>query len=120
MNFRINFSKLLRETRPVKIEQQYKFLEHICTKTAPDNAMVIYFFALIQKKFKGKVSNELKQRIKKRVSGSEYWIERFDNFGLSQDDVINEKFPGFVETGGMPMNYEGKTDRFLFPTQTIV
>ena len=50
MNFRINFSKLLRETRPIKIEQQYKFLQHVCTKTAPDNAMIIYFFALIQKK----------------------------------------------------------------------
>ena len=119
MNFRINFSRLLREDRPIKIEQQYKFLEHVCTKTAPDNAMIIYFFALIQKKFKGKVSNALKERIKKRLSGSQYWIERFDNFGLSQEDVINEKFPAFVKSGGVPNSYDGNIDRFSFPTQKI-
>ena len=32
MNFRINFSRLLREFRPEKIYQQYRFLKHITTK----------------------------------------------------------------------------------------
>ena len=50
MNTRINFSKLLRENRPVKIKQQCNFLSYVCNKTAPDNAMIIYFFGLMQKK----------------------------------------------------------------------
>ena len=46
MNIRINFAKLLREKRPLKIKQQYNFLNHVCNKTAPDNALITYFFAL--------------------------------------------------------------------------
>mgnify|MGYP001177699424 CR=1 FL=1 len=67
MNFRINFARLLREQRPDKIDQQYRFLRHITSKTAPDNAMMIYFFGLMEKKSFGKVSDITKTRLKEII-----------------------------------------------------
>jgi len=116
MNLRINFARLLRENREVKIQQQYKFLDHVCNKTAPDNALIIYFFAHIEKKYKGKVSDTLKKRIVERLDGSNYWKERFASFKLDTKDVLDEKFPSAIKSGGIPNNYQGPSDRFIFPT----
>ena len=116
MNLRINFARLLRENRDVKIKQQYKFLDHVCNKTAPDNALIIYFFAHIEKKYKGNVSDALKKRIVERLSKSNYWKERFAAFKLDTTDVVNEKFPSAIKSGGIPDGYKGSSDRFIFPT----
>ena len=116
MNLRINFARLLRENRSVKIEQQYKFLEHVCNKTAPDNALIIYFFAHIEKKYKGKVSSALKKRIVERLDKSDYWKERFSSFKLDPKDVVEENFPPAINSGGIPNGYQGSSKRFIFPT----
>ena len=120
MNFRINFARLLREQRPDKIDQQYRFLKHITTKTAPDNAMMIYFFGLMEKKSFGKVSDITKTRLKERLNNSNYWSEKFDSLNLSFDDIKLEKFPENISNCGIPNNYTGNTDRFDFPTNKIV
>lgn len=120
MNFRINFARLLREERPEKLDQQYRFLKHITTKTAPDNAMMIYFFGLMEKKFIGKISDTTKTRLKERLNNSSYWAEKFDSLNLSFDNVNKEKFPDNISNCGVPNNYIGNTDRFNFPTNKIV
>ena len=120
MNFRINFARLLREERPEKLDQQYRFLKHITTKTAPDNAMMIYFFGLMEKKFIGKISDTTKTRLKERLNNSSYWAEKFDSLNLSFDNLNKEKFPDNISNCGVPNNYIGNTDRFNFPTNKIV
>ena len=120
MNFRINFARLLREQRPEKLDQQYRFLKHITTKTAPDNAMMIYFFGLMEKKFIGKISDTTKTRLKERLNNSSYWAEKFDSLNLSFDNVNKEKFPDNISNCGVPNNYIGNTDRFHFPKNKIV
>ncbi len=120
MNFRINFARLLREQRPDKIDQQYRFLRHITSKTAPDNAMMIYFFGLMEKKSFGKVSDITKTRLKERLNNSNYWSEKFDSLNLSFDDLNLEKFPESISNCGIPNNYSGNTDRFDFPTNKII
>ncbi len=120
MNFRINFARLFREERKVKIIQQHKFLKHVATKTAPDNAMIIYFYALMQKKFKGSIDQNLKEKLKLRLSKSQYWQERFDSFNLNLDHVLKENFPKFAKTGEIPKGYEGNKERFEFPTNKII
>lgn len=120
MNFRINFARLLREQRPEKIDQQYRFLNHITNKTAPDNAMMIYFFGLMEKKSFGKVSDITKKRLKDRLNNSNYWSEKFDSLNLNFDDINQEKFPESISNCGVPNNYTGNTDRFDFPINKIV
>lgn len=120
MNFRINFSRLLRETRKVKIAQQYGFLRHIATKTAPDNAMIIYFYGLMQKKHTGTIDESLKNKLRERLNKSNYWAERFELFDLSLDHIDKEIFPKYISSGGVPKNFNGSLDRFSFPNERIV
>ena len=119
MNVRINFSRLLRENRPIKIKQQYSFLNHVSTKTAPDNAMLMYFFALMQKKHLGSIDKDLKVRLKKRLENSAYWRERLKFFDLREEHVNDEKFPQYIKDGGIPNGFQKETDIFNFPSDTI-
>ena len=119
MNIRVNFAKLLRENRPIKIKQQYLWLNYVCNKTAPDNAMIIYFFALMQKKYLGNVEKNIKLRLKDRLNDSSYWREKFNLFDLSLSHVETETFPGFIKNGGIPSTYDGDVSRFNFPTNQI-
>jgi len=118
MNIRINFARLLRENRSKKIEQQYNWLNYVCNKTAPDNAMIIYFFALMQKKHLGHVTEDIKIRLQSRLS-SDYWKERFDFFDLKIEHLMEEKFPTHIVSGGIPKDYEGDMERFYFPDKNI-
>ena len=61
-NMRINFSRLLRENRSEKINQQYNFLNYLHYKTAPDNALILYFLGFMQKKKLGFVNARLGRR----------------------------------------------------------
>ena len=119
MNIRINLSKLLRENRPIKIQQQYNFLNYVCNKTAPDNAMIIYFFALMQKKYLGYITDEIKLRLNKRLETSNYWQERFEYFNLKLEHLNVENFPNYINHGGIPHGYQGDISRFKFPTHVI-
>lgn len=102
MNVRLNFSRLLRETRPVKLKQQLTWLKYVATKTAPDNAIILYFYAYLQHRVLGEIDVLLVQRLKSRVDLSSYWQERFIIFGLSVDDVIRREFPTSLDCRPIP------------------
>jgi hypothetical protein len=120
MNVRLNFSRLFRETRKTKLEQQLKFLNYVSNKTAPDNAMIMYFSAFLQKKVEGNVKNSIKNRLKDRLSNSGYWRERFNYFGLSFEQVDEEFFPEKIYHGGIPKGFrDSNTSSFNFPTEDI-
>jgi len=80
--------------------------------------MIIYFFALMQKKHLGYVTEDIKTRLQKRLK-TEYWKERFDFFDLKIEHVIEQKFPSHIVSGGIPSQYEGDMERFYFPNKSI-
>ena len=82
MDIRLNFARLMRETRETKLKQQLNFLEYVSTKTAPDNALILYFFGYIEKKIYGSVSTKLKTRLQAILVSSEYWRIRFEHFNF--------------------------------------
>lgn len=120
MNVRLNFSRLLREMRPIKLAQQLKWLRYVATKTAPDNAIILYFYAYLQHRVLGVVEDSLVERLKSRVEQSDYWQDRFMIFGLSVDDVIRREFPTTLECGLIPATLtEEDAALFKFPTKMI-
>ena len=96
MNVRLNFSRLLRESRPVKLQQQLKWLRYVATKTAPDNAIILYFYAYVQYRVLGSIEDAVVERLQSRLEQSIYWQERFALFGLSINDVVMCKFPATI------------------------
>jgi len=120
MNVRLNFSRLLRETRPLKLKQQLTWLRYVATKTAPDNAMILYFYAYLQHRVLGNVEEALVEYLKSRVEQSRYWQERFAIFGLSTDDVVRREFPTVLNAGPIPPDLSSEDAAlYAFPSELI-
>jgi len=92
MNWRLNFKRLFNETRPVKLRQQLTWLEYVSTKTAPDNALILYFYAFLQSKVLGRIEDSLMLNIAERLETSEYWQEKFEAIGLHLEDICYQQF----------------------------
>ena len=92
MNWRLNFQRLFKENRPVKLRQQLTWLEYVSTKTAPDNALILYFYAFLQSKVLGRIEDSLMMNIAERLETSEYWQEKFDLIGLNLEDICYQQF----------------------------
>ena len=93
MNYRLNFYQMFKEQNENRLKQHLIFLDYIHNKTAPDNAIVMYFFAYLQHKIKNNVDEELLKKLKKSLENSEYWSERFEILKLSYNDFVTKKFP---------------------------
>lgn len=106
MNVRLNFERLLHETRPVKLQQQLTWLRYVSTKTAPDNALILYFYAYLQYRVLGSVDASLVETIELRLRDSDYWREKFRLFGMTARDVRNLRFPEtlFYKSADLALN----------------
>jgi len=121
MNIRLNFARLLRETRPTKLAQQLKWLRYVSTKTAPDNAIILYFYAYLQHRVLGEIDQALVERLKSRMEQSAYWQKRFTLFGLSVEHVISREFPRTLDLGKVPdAERENDAVLFKFPSELIL
>ena len=96
MNYHLNFKRLYKVNRPVKLEQQFKYVQNAADLVAPDDAFVMYFCGYMQKKVLGAVDKELIKRLEDRLQSSEYWRRRFDEFNLSDNHLKTGVFPGDV------------------------
>ena len=92
MNWRLNFQRLFKENRPVKLRQQLTWLEYVSTKTAPDNALILYFYAYLQHKVLGRIEDSLMVNLAERLETSEYWQTKFDLIGLNLEDICYQQF----------------------------
>ena len=119
MNMRMNFSRLFRKQRKTKLEQQLKSLKYVSNQTAPDNALIIYFYAFLQEKVNGEIDENVKNKLYQRLSQSEYWRERFRCFGMSYEQVRDRAFPDRIEHGGIPKTFISDPKVFDFPTEVI-
>ena len=93
MNVRLNFERLFLETRQIKLQQQLTWLKYVSEKTAPDNALILYFYAYLQWKVLGEIDESLMVQIHSRLKDSQYWREKFKLFGLSLKDIVDYDFP---------------------------
>ena len=100
MNVRLNFERLFTEQRQVKLQQQLTWLEYVSTKTAPDNALILYFYAYLQWRVLGEIDQRLMYAIYLRLEESEYWKEKFKIYGLSFKQIEDYNFPKTGKTIG--------------------
>ena len=84
---------MFKEQNENRLKQHLIFLDYVHNKTAPDNAIVMYFFAYLQHKIKNNIDEELLKKLKKSLENSEYWSERFEILKLSYNDFVTKKFP---------------------------
>ena len=59
INYRLNFYQMFKEKNKDRLKQHLIFMEYVHTKTAPDNAIVMYFFAYLQSKILNKINKDL-------------------------------------------------------------
>ena len=84
---------MFKEKNKERLSQHLIFMEYVHKKTAPDNAIVMYFYAYLQSKVLNQIDQELLIKLKFQLDHSDYWSERFEIFGLSFQDLVKKKFP---------------------------
>ena len=87
MNFRLNYERVIGETRPVKLEQHRRTLQGICNLIAPDNAFALYALAAVQRRLDGAPDVQVLERLRRQQSTSPFWHERLAAFGLHPEDL---------------------------------
>ncbi|OGL44741.1 MAG: hypothetical protein A2W05_01885 [Candidatus Schekmanbacteria bacterium RBG_16_38_10] len=97
MNYYLNFNRLFKENRPVKLNQQFKYVQNIADLVAPDDPFAMYFCGYLQNKVLGNIDKQLIKRVEDRLKASEYWRRRFDDFDLSVNHLKTGIFPHEVE-----------------------
>ena len=88
MNYHLNFARLVREERPVKLHIQYKWLSNIANLIAPDNAFAQYFLAYLHGKIhQGNIPDAMISRVEETLNRLPYWQTRFNDFDISVDSL---------------------------------
>ena len=85
MNYRLNYERVLGESRPVKLEQARAVLQSICDLIAPDNAFALYTLAAVQRKLDGAPAPEILARLQRQQTTSPFWRDRLVAFELDVD-----------------------------------
>jgi radical SAM superfamily enzyme YgiQ (UPF0313 family) len=93
MNYHLNFARLFTEKRPAKHVQMHKYLEYVADEIAPDDAFAQYFRGYLFWKTHGRIEPHLTQRLKDVVEAAPEWQDRFNDFGLSVEDLATGRFP---------------------------
>ena len=93
LNAKLNFERLLHEVRVEKLRQQLTWLRYVSTKTAPDNALILYFYAYLQWRVNGEILQSTQDAVMRRLQESEYWQGKFNDLGISEWDVVQHSFP---------------------------
>ena len=87
MNFRLNYERVLAETRPVKLAQHRRTLQGICDLIAPDNAFALYALAVVQQQLDGAPDPRILDRLRAQQATSAFWRDRLTAFGLAPRDL---------------------------------
>jgi hypothetical protein len=82
MNYRLNYERVLDETRPVKLEQARLTLQSICDLIAPDNAFALYTLASVQRRLDGAPDPGIVARLRRQQASAPFWRDRLAAFAL--------------------------------------
>ena len=111
MNVRLNFERLFNEIRVDKLRQQLTWLRYVSAKTAPDNALILYFYAYLQWRVNGTIEDTLVDALETRLNESAYWRGKFAMYGMSLWDVVQCNFPDSL--------FEDSDDAFRLPANSV-
>jgi radical SAM superfamily enzyme YgiQ (UPF0313 family) len=103
INFHVNFQRLFRENRPVKIEQNHRYISNIVECVDPNNAFAIYFKAYLSWRQNGNVEAQDITRLNALLAAKPEWVDRFKDFGLALDDLRHLRFPSGFSSGDSPL-----------------
>lgn len=92
MNYHLNFKRLFFETRPGKLAQQLKYVQNITDTVAPESAFAMYFCGYLQFRVNGQIDEKVISRLNECLGESEYWRNRFADFGLSAEHLRTLEF----------------------------
>ncbi len=87
MHFHLNFMRTLREERPEKLKQAYRYLKHITDVAGPDNAMAFYCRAVVHRKLYEKSDHSAVERLGELLIELPFWEDRLAEFGLRPGDL---------------------------------
>lgn len=82
MNYHLNYERLVREERPVKLRMQQKYIEHICDAIAPDNAFAMHYSMVLSEKLGEPITQAQRARLDRLLANDPYWRSRFEDFNL--------------------------------------
>jgi radical SAM superfamily enzyme YgiQ (UPF0313 family) len=88
MNFRLNYERVLAETRPTKLLQHRRTLTGICDLISPDNAFALYVLAEVERRIDGAPDAQVLERLRHQYATSPFWHERLNAFGLRPDALL--------------------------------
>ncbi|HSP98924.1 MAG TPA: hypothetical protein VL049_17010, partial [Candidatus Dormibacteraeota bacterium] len=88
MNYRLNYERVLGETRPVKLEQARRVLQSICDMIAPDNAFALYTLAAVQRQLDGAPAPAVVDRLRRQQATSPFWRDRLAAFELDPNALV--------------------------------
>jgi radical SAM superfamily enzyme YgiQ (UPF0313 family) len=94
MNFHMNFVRLFNENRSMKLRQQIKNLENICTLVSPDNAIAQYFYGYLFFRLNNYIEPKITKRLEDTLEKHPYWQKHFSDFNLSPEHLLTANFPG--------------------------
>lgn len=107
MNFYLNFKRLEQENRRYKLFQQTKYLQNISEISAPENAFALYYYGYLYKKITGRLDKTITMRLKYLLSTQPYWQARFNDLGLSlQDLLVDESICEGVNINGVENGFQ--------------
>ena len=92
MNFHINFDRLFRENRPVKLAQQHRYIRNIIDVVDPDNMFAWWFTGYLSYRLNGTIEPGIISHIEKGLEADPLWRDRFGLFGLSVDELRSGDF----------------------------
>lgn len=89
MQYHLNFRRSINETSTLKTEQRMRYLQTITDLIAPENAIALYCLGTMQKRTRGACDRALVTRLVSHLEAQPYWKDRFEDFSLSIDDLLN-------------------------------
>jgi radical SAM superfamily enzyme YgiQ (UPF0313 family) len=87
MNVRLNYQRVLGETRPLKLAQHRDTLQGICDLIAPEHAFALYTLAAVQRRLDGAPDVHILERLRRTQAASPFWRARMAAFGLDPADL---------------------------------
>jgi hypothetical protein len=89
MNYHLNFSRLLSESREIKVSQQLKNLNNLSDVVSPENGFALYYSVLLEHRITGKVNTSRLSRLHTCLETSLYWKDRLATFNIDVDRLTS-------------------------------
>ena len=87
MNFALNYGRVMKEKRTVKLRQHQIFTTAICDLISPENPFALYTAVLLTERLDNKFDVGRFERLQHQLSRSAFWSERFRGLKLSLSDL---------------------------------